>query len=39
LKRHIQYIENSLKEIGFNDLKIASFRKYIIEKITYGELK
>lgn len=37
LKRHIQYIENSLKEIGFNDLKIASFRKYIIEKITYGE--
>lgn len=37
LEKHAEYIEQSLSLLNFSDLKHASFRKHIIESITYGD--
>lgn len=35
--KHLSYIEDTLKSLNFSDAKLAAFRSYIINNITYGD--
>ncbi len=37
LKKHTHFIEECLMTLNFSDIKFSSFRKHIIESITYGD--